>query len=266
MLVDSWLAEHPEGDSLGMGIWLALPLLTAFVLILFSRMSLSDLGFKPNFEGNIKWYLASALIFPVVTAIVMIIGAALNWIDLSALQFKSFVLAFSSTLLINFIIDIFEESAWRGYLTSQLIKLDLNDWKLYLIVGCVWGLWHIPYYLVFLSASDIHAIMPVSRAIYAVVALITMLCWAVMFIELFRVTKSVWPCVMLHMVEDSLVNPLILSGYITIAPGKEILVSPINGVITLILYLTVGFGIRRHRKIAEERTSGYKKGKPFWAQ
>ncbi|MDD4171804.1 MAG: CPBP family glutamic-type intramembrane protease [Syntrophomonas sp.] len=53
-------------------------------------------------------------------------------------------------MLINFIIDIFEETAWRGYLTSQLLKFNLNDRKLYLIVGCVWVIWHIPYYMVFL--------------------------------------------------------------------------------------------------------------------
>ncbi|MDD3024259.1 MAG: CPBP family intramembrane metalloprotease [Syntrophomonadaceae bacterium] len=250
VLVDTFLPEHPEGDSLGMGIWLALPLLTAFALILFSKMSLQDLGFKPNFKGNIKWYLASVLIFPVVTAIVLMIGATASWIDLSAFNLKPFILVFASTLLINFMIDIFEETAWRGFLTSQLIKLNLSDRKLYLIVGVVWGLWHAPYYLVFLPATDIQAVMPVSRAIFVVVSMIILICWAVMFTELFRVTNSVWPCVILHMVEDSLINPLVISGYITISPGKEILVSPINGVITCILYLAVGLGIRAYRRRA----------------
>jgi uncharacterized membrane protein HdeD (DUF308 family) len=68
-----------------------------------------------------------------------------------------------------------------------------------------------------------------------------------MFTELFRVTKSVWPCVLLHMVEDSLINHLVISGYITIAAGKEILISPVNGIITSALYLAVGLGIRAYR-------------------
>jgi len=253
VFVDSVLTGQPQGDSLGMGIWLVLPLLTAFVIILFSKVSWKDLGFKPNFKGNIKWYLASVLIFPVVTAIVLIIGAITNWIDLSALNFRPFILGFCSTLLINFIIDIFEETAWRGYLTSQLVKLNLNDWKLYLIVGCVWAAWHIPYYLVFLPEADIQAVMPVSRAVYVFVSFITFLCWTVMFTELFRVTKSVWPCVILHMVEDSLINLLVISGYISIAAGKEILVSPINGIITSILYVAVGLGIRAYRIRANQK-------------
>lgn len=247
VLVDSVLTEQPEGDSLGMAIWLVLPLLTALVIILISRFSWKELGLKPNFKGNIKWYLASILIFPVVTAIVMLIGAATNWIDLSAFALRPFIVAFGSTMFVNFIIDIFEETAWRGYLTSQLLKLNLNDWKLYLIVGCVWTAWHIPYYLVFLPEADLHAVMPVSRAVYIVVAFTTFLCWTVMFTELFRVTKSVWPCVLLHTVEDSLINLLVISGYISIAAGKEILVSPINGIIASALYLAVGLGIRAYR-------------------
>lgn len=246
--VDSILTEQPEGDSLGMGIWLALPLLTAIAIIIFSKLSWKDLGFKPNLKGNIKWYLASALIFPVVTAIVLMIGAATKWIDLSAFHLMPLFWAFCSTLFINFIKNIFEETAWRGYLTSQLVKLNLSDWKIYLIVGCVWAIWHVPYYLVFLSEAEIQAVMPVSRAAFTVIAFITMLCWSVMFIELFRVTKSIWPCVILHMVEDSLINLIVISGYISIVTGKEIFVSPINGIFASILYLAVGLGIRAYRR------------------
>lgn len=249
-LVDFILPAQPRGDSLGMGIWLVLPLLTAFLIIFFSKLSWEDLGFRPNFKGNIKWYLAAFLIFPLVTAIVLMIGAATNWIDLSAFSFKPFIAAFGGALLINFIKNVFEETAWRGYLTSQLIKLNLNDWKIYLMVGCVWGIWHIPYYLIFLPETVILAVLPVSRAIFTLISIITMLCWTVMFTELFRLTKSVWPCVILHMAEDSMINLIVLSGYISIAPGKEFLISPINGVITSILYLAVGLGIRAYRKQA----------------
>ena len=246
VFLDSVLVSQHEGDSPGMGIWLVLPLLTAFIIVLFSKASRRGLGLKPNFKGNMKWYLASVLIFPVVTAIVLLIGATTNWIDLSSFNLKAFISAFCSTLLINFIIDIFEETAWRGYLTSQLVKLNLSDLKLYLIVACVWGFWHLPYYLVFLPEADIRAVMPVSRAVYVIVAFTTFLSWTVMFTELFRVTKSVWPCVLLHTVEDSLINLLVISGYISIAAGREILISPINGVITSIIYLAVGIGIRAY--------------------
>ena len=52
-----------------------------------------------------------------------ILSSTANWINFSSFNLKSFILAFCSTLLINFIINIFEETAWRGYLTSQPLKL-----------------------------------------------------------------------------------------------------------------------------------------------
>ncbi|AKB74512.1 CAAX amino terminal protease family [Methanosarcina lacustris Z-7289] len=81
VLVDSVLTEQPKGDSLGMGIWLVLPMLTAIAITICSKGNWNDIGFKPNFKGNIKWYLIAVLIFPVVTAIVLIIGATTKWID-----------------------------------------------------------------------------------------------------------------------------------------------------------------------------------------
>lgn len=252
VLVDSNHPEQSNGGSPGMGIWLVLPMLTAIAITILSKGTWNDFGFKPNFKGNIKWYLIAALIFPAVTASILIIGVITKWIDLSAFDLKPFILLFSSTLLINFIIDIFDGTPLHGYLTSQLLKLNLNDWKIYLIVGGLWGIWHAPYYLVFLPETDIQAVLPVSRAIYFVVSVVTMVCWAVMFIELFRVTRSIWPGVVLHMVEDSLINPLIILGYISIAPGKEILISPISGIITTTLYLLVGLGIRAYRRQANQ--------------
>jgi len=246
-LVDSVLPEQPESDSLGMGIWLVSPMLAAIAITIFSKGNWKDLGFKPNFKGNIKWYFIAALVFPVVTAIVLIIGVITRWIDLSTFDLKPFILVFSSTLLFNFIKNIFDGTPLFSYLTSQLVKLNFNDWKIYLTVGSVWGIWHIPYFLVFLPETDIQAVLPVSRTIISIFMIITLILWSVMFIELYRVTKSIWPGVVLHMVEDSLINPLVISGFISIAAGKEILISPIIGIITSILYLLIGLGIRTYR-------------------
>jgi len=250
-LFDTVLPQ-PDGDSPGMGIWLILPLLTAIAITLFSKGDWNDLGFRPNIKGNVKWYLLAALIFPVVTVTVLIIGATTHWIDVSAFDLKPFILLFFGALLVNFIIDIFDGPALYGYLTAQLVKLNLNDGAIYLTVGCVWGLWHLPYYLVFLSETDIQAVLPVSRGTYAIVALLTMICWSVMFIELYRVTQSVWPGIVVHMVEDALINPLVILGFIGIAQGAEILISPINGIIASILYVGVGLGIRSYRRRADQ--------------
>ena len=254
VLVDSVLTEQPKGDSPGMGIWLVTPMLAAITMTIFSKGNWNDLGFKPNFKRNIKWYFIAALVFPVVTSIVLIIGVITDWIDLSTLDLRPFILVFSSTLLFNFIKNIFDGTPLFSYLTTKLVKLNFNDWKIYLTVGSVWGIWHLPYFLVFLPETDIQAVLPVSRAITIIIMIITMILWSVMFIELYRVTKSIWPGVVLHMVEDSLINPLVISGFISIAAGKEILISPIIGIITSILYLLIGLGIRTYRIQASRKT------------
>lgn len=247
VFADSIVVGQPEGDTLGMGLWLVLPMLTAMLIILFSRISWVEIGFKLNFKRNIKWYVMSCLIFPIVTKITLIIGVSVKWIDISSLNLKTFSGVFFGAFLLNFIKNIFEETVWRGYLTSQLVKLKMKDWQIYLVVGLLWGVWHIPYYLVFLPVADIQAILPASRGAFTVVAVTTMLCWSIMFIELFRITKSLWPCVVLHTVEDSLINPLVLLGFISIAGGREILISPITGVITSGMYLVIGLGLRSYR-------------------
>jgi hypothetical protein len=252
VLVDSALTEQLKGDSAGMGIWLVSPMLAAIAITLFSKSSWKDLGFNPNFKGNIKWYFIAALVFPVVTAIVLIIGVITNWIDLSSFDFGPLVLVFSSTLLFNFIKNIFDGTPLFSYLTPRLVKLNFNDWKIYLTVGGVWGIWHIPYFLVFLPETDVQAVLPVSRTIITIFMIIILILWSVMFIELYRVTQSIWPGVVLHMVEDSLINPLVISGFISIAAGKEILISPIIGIITSILYLLIGLGIRTYRRRANQ--------------
>jgi len=255
ILIDSVLTDQPPGDSLGMLVWLVLPMLTAIAITFFSKGNWKDFGFRPNFKGNIKWYLIALLIFPVVTAIVLIIGVATNWIDVSALDLRLFIPVFYSGLLLNFIIDIFDGPPLYGYLSSQLDKLHLNDWKIYLIVGGLWGIWHAPYVLFFLSETDIQAVLPVSLGIFFIVFMITIVSWGVMYIELYRVTQSIWPGVLLHMVEDALINPLVIGGFISIAAGTQILVSPICGIITSILYLLIGLGIRRYRIQANQRTT-----------
>lgn len=257
VFVDSFLTEQPEGNTLGMGIWLVFPMLTAIVLILYSKISWKEIGIKPNFKGNLKWYLISVLIFPAVTVTILVIGNAFKWIDLSELNLRTFTGVFFSTILIGFIKNIFEETVWRGFLTSQLVKLNLTDWKIYLLVGSVWGIWHVPYYMMFLPETDMQVVLPVSRIIFAVVAILTMICWSIMFIELYRITNSIWPCVLLHTVEDSLINPLVITGFISISSGKEIVISPICGVITSLLYLIVGLAIKasRRRQIKVQTTA-----------
>ncbi len=251
LLIDKSIEPQPGGESPGMGVWLILPLFSTILLRLFAGDGWKDIGFSPNIKGNIRWYVAALFIFPIVTLVVLFLGKLSGWINFSGFKLNAYLMGFASTLLVNFVKNIFEESVWRGYLAAKLLHLKVKDIWLYLIVGGVWGVWHLPYYLFFLPETDMYRILPVDRAVFAMVAIFSMVCWSVMFVELYRITKSIWPVVILHMVEDSLINHLILDGYITISSGKEILISPVIGVITSVFYITVGLLLRKNRIMRE---------------
>ncbi|MFJ6208036.1 type II CAAX prenyl endopeptidase Rce1 family protein [Lysinibacillus sp. NPDC092081] len=251
VFVDRFTPEQPKGDTLGMGIWLVFPLLTTILLRVFAGDGWRDIGLLPNLKGNIKWYIVSLLVYPFITSIVLLLSYIFGWMDFSNFNLDVLVSVFVGGLLIQFVKNFFEESVWRGYLTSKLSSLKINDFWLYCIVGGVWGAWHIPYFLVFLSESDIFSVLPVNRWLFALIGIVTMICWTVMYTEIYLMTKSIWPLVLMHMTEDALVNPLILDGYIKIAQGKEFLVSPTAGIITTILYLLVGLLLRTKRKKLE---------------
>ncbi len=247
IFIDRLMPEQSGEESPGMAVWLVLPLLVVVILRSFAGDGWKDARLKPLFLKNIKWYAISLVIFPVVTGIVLLIGKMLGWIDLSNLNPTVFIPLFFNLLIIQFIKNIFEESVWRGYLTSKLLKFKMNDLSIYLVAGLVWSAWHLPYYLVFLPEQAINTVLPVGRMEFFLVAAFTMLAWTVVFTELFRLSFSIWPVVILHAVEDALINPLVIENYIVIEPGKEILISPICGLITTLFYLIIGLILRKIR-------------------
>jgi membrane protease YdiL (CAAX protease family) len=255
VFIDKFAEQQPEGESLGMGIWLIFPLLTVILLRFFAGDGWKDLGIRPNFKGNLKWYAIAVLIYPLVTAIVLLFGKIFGWVDFTNFRTDVYLTGLVATLLPNFIKNIFEESVWRGYLTTKLLKEKVKDIWLYLIVGGIWGVWHLPYYLRFLPEADMYQVLPVGRLAFALVAIISMICWTIMFVEIFRLTKSIWSVVILHMVEDSVINHLVIDGHIAIVAGKEFLISPIAGIITSILYLGVGLFLRQKRIKNEQQNA-----------
>jgi hypothetical protein len=84
LLIDRKIRPQPNSETSGMGIWLVLPLVTMLLLRLFAGDDWKDIGFKPNFKKNIKWYIVSIIIFPVMTTVVLLIGKITGWIDWKA--------------------------------------------------------------------------------------------------------------------------------------------------------------------------------------
>lgn len=236
--------EPPSENNPGMGLLLALPLLTALLFNWFTR-DWYGFGIKPRFNGNLKWYIFAITIFPVIT--VLVIGIAWTFDMASMVQFDASIffplMVFS--LIPGVVMNIFEEFAWRGYLTPKLIKIKMNDGMIYVIVGLVWALWHAPYYLYLMPDAYFETM---SRGSYVWLGCIIMICWAIMFVELYRITRSVWPCVFMHALQDAVPNLLMNNvgegGVMVLTKGADLWLNPTDGILTTILIVILGLWLR----------------------
>lgn len=111
--VDTKISDQPEGNSLGMGLFLILPLVAMLLLRLVNR-DWKDIGVRFRFKGNEKWYGAAIAIYPVV--MVIVVGAAylFNSASFSDVALHVLLPLIGVSIAGNLIKNIFEEFAWRG--------------------------------------------------------------------------------------------------------------------------------------------------------
>jgi hypothetical protein len=255
---------NPSSEGLGILLWISMPLVTSLVLRAFAGDGWKDFGIKPNFKGNVSWYFVAPLVYPVTTACILIIGSGFGLITFpnpSLSTLGLFFQAFALTLLPNIIKNFFEEAAWRGYLAPKVYSLGLNDYVGHLIVGFVWGAWHIPYYLFYLDRAVLQDFTTLNVATYIPLAIVVMISWAFVYGELRLLTNSIWPAVLMHAVEEAILYPLFIDRHIQILPGTDWLISPMNGLISVVFFLAIGVGLRQLRK----RKSQFLKDAPLVA-
>jgi len=245
------LMDNPASEGLGILLWLIMPLGASLLLRAFAGDGWKDFGIKPNFKGNVSWYVIALLVYPVLTTLVLIIGKGLGFITFPNFSLNTLGLifqAFALGILPQFIKNIFEESAWRGYLAPKVYSLKLNDYVGHLIVGIVWGAWHIPYYLFFLDKALLQNFTTLNLAVFIPISIVVMISWAMVYGEIRLMTNSIWPAVLMHMVEDAFLNQLFIEHHIQITPGMDWLVSPVNGFIGIFLFIALAVGLRHLRK------------------
>lgn len=250
-LASGWLgakinkALGEEGmNSSGAGIWIATPL-TAVTATRVIRRSSASGGWDPR--AGPRWYAAAAVAFPAVTGMALGIGRAAGWVDLSAVNLPRLMASMATSSGPALVKNVLEESVWRGYFTDELVDRDLPDPIVYLGTGMVWGLWHVPYYLYFLPGEQLREVLDVRRGVFALAATGTMIAWAAPYTELYRLSGSIWPCVLMHTVEDAL-NQLFVDGHTHIVPGRAAVISPIVGVLPSALHLGLGLALRAVRR------------------
>lgn len=244
-LLDQVLTEQPEGNSLGMGLWLILPFFTGIILQMINR-DLKKIGIWPNFKNNLKWYVIAVFVFPCITLVCIILAKISGGLLVSEMELNTLAGWMFSIFSANFIKNIFEEFAWRGCLLLYLEKTGMNDWYLYLTNGLTWGMWHITYYMFFLPDEYFTEI---SRQGMAITGIVLMIFWTPMFVEIRRLTNSVWPCVILHSMEDAVPTMLFVTAHVfQIEERYSVMLDPISGIVPTVLVFFIGLGLRKCRR------------------
>lgn len=251
-LSSTTLGANGEKETPGMGIFIVAPLLTVILLLLTRQIAWRDLLFVPHFRGVGRWYILAFFIYPIVTCITLLLFHNFWILTVKDWYFPWLLSIFITGFFTLLIKNIFEESVWRGFLTTHIHKLfPKNILWVYVIVGIIWSLWHLPYYFVFLPDLVIHDFIPYGRWALAIISIPLTICWSIMYTELLFLSRSIWPLVLMHTVEDGLVNPIILNWFIDISKEWIWLVHPIYGFFPNMLFLLFGLWLMRKRKHKE---------------
>jgi membrane protease YdiL (CAAX protease family) len=145
--------------------------------------------------------------------------------------------------------NIFEEFAWRGYLTPRLDAAKVHPILNHLIVGVLWWSWHLPYYYYFLDRAQLATYLGnTSLTVFMLLAFVSTVPTAILFGELRLLSKSVWTVFILHEIINAVSMPLLLNGFIKTNGVLGTIFSPTNdGIFTSILFGVAGWLLYQYR-------------------
>ncbi len=112
--------------------------------------------------------------------------------------------------LISAIFALGEEIGWRGFLLRKLPK-NFSFLSRALVVGVIWGSWHIPLYLELETPT-----------IKILIFLLNVLLFSIIYTRLFEKEHSIWPSTFAHAAHNTLFNSF-LPQILLSTRGSEIL-------------------------------------------
>ncbi|MCP4541120.1 MAG: CPBP family intramembrane metalloprotease [Chloroflexi bacterium] len=237
----------PESQGLGMLLWLVAPFLVSILLRLFTK-DWQDIGVKPNLNGNGKWYALSILIYPLIVAIVLLIGLLFGGISVTDFSTGLFIQAMTMGLISNFIKNIFEEFAWRGYLTPKMNSTGIKPIAGHLLAGFVWGTWHIPYWLGLLDSATFDSFSTQSLAVFVPMAILGITASGILFGEIRLITGSTWPALIMHTINNAVIAVVLTEGFFKVKRQTGILFTPgMEGILSIALITLAGLWLYQQR-------------------
>jgi CAAX protease family protein len=139
------------------------PFVSAFLLTFWyqrGRGVLNLLKKGVDYRFAKKWWIPTILLCPII------VGGALliPWLAGESIP-ELYWIANPALILVNFVVILFtggpvqEEFGWRGYALPRL-QGRFNALVSSIIVGFMWGLWHLPYFLIGTELTYAYGIIP----------------------------------------------------------------------------------------------------------
>ncbi len=225
-------AVGADGAGPGQLLWLFLPIGIAMLLRWRSDDGFADAGLSARYETNRRWYELSSAFYPIVMLTAIGGGIAVDHWELydewSPLRF-AVVAAFA---LIPFTFAaIAEEFGWRGYLTPRLEAAGVGRLTNHVLVGVVWGAWHLPYLADAwdYSTESLWTLAP--RVILGTTVV------AVVYGEIRLRTGTVWPAVIMHASSNAVAGALINTDDVLVQhePAPWLFAPGVDGVVVIAL-------------------------------
>lgn len=241
------LGGDPNSPGLGFLVWGTAPIIVSLLMRTVTR-DWSDLGIKPAFRKNLRWYIVSLLAYPVAIAFTLFVGSLISATSFTNFSFGSFVQALLPALVIFFLFAIFEEVGWRGYLAPKMYSLGINTFLAHALVAVVWAAWHLPYIYQLSNYTSEGLATYIPRLFLGAFA------FSIVYGEIRILADTFWPAVLMHWVGNSIANPLV-AGFVVFATGREYLGSiGVDGIIMIIFFSLLGAALNRYRS---KQASGF---------
>lgn len=245
-------------QGLGVLVWLVSPLAANLLLRALGGDGWKDFGLGLNLKSGWMWYLVALLIIPLVTLPTLGLGALFGVVSLSGFATQG-ISAFLSLMGAAFgaamAKNIFEEFAWRGYLTPRFEALKLHPFVNSILTGFIWAGWHVPYYLYFLDRAVLQEHTSLSVPAFILLAFLVMPFHALAYGELRLLSKSVWTVWLLHNVANAISLTLISNGFVILTRDfSGVLLSPgTEGIVHSLLMGLIGLGLYQYRRRTSAR-------------
>jgi membrane protease YdiL (CAAX protease family) len=199
------------------------PFVSAIVLTFWYQRGKGVLGLLKkgvDYRFAKKWWLPTILLCP------LIIGGALGIAALAGENTPElYWITNPSLILVNFFVILFtggplqEEFGWRGYALPRL-QNKFNALVSSVIIGFMWGLWHLPYFFIGTELTYAYGIIP---QIITAILLSILLTWlfnntggsilvSLLFHNMFNLSNDMFPAL-----KTQLGSPLFIAFFVTAA-------------------------------------------------